>query len=121
MPLRGVHEAARLHCRVRQRGGFATDRARAAATDAARRRTSARNLEPSGISGPLGGVPAGLGQFGWTIGRNVQVDTRWATANAADIRKHAAELVALAPDVILAGGASTVAPVLQATRTVPIV
>jgi putative ABC transport system substrate-binding protein len=39
--------------------------------------------------------------LGWTIGRNVRIDTRWATANAADIRRHAAELVALAPDVIL--------------------
>ena len=63
----------------------------------------------------------GLQQLGWTIGRNVRIDTRWATANAADIRRHAAELVALAPDVILAHGASTVGPLLQATRTVPIV
>ena len=62
-----------------------------------------------------------LGQLGWTIGRNVRIDTRWATANAADIRRHAAELVALAPDVILAHGDSTVGPLLQATRTVPIV
>src|SRR5262245_56226468 len=45
---------------------------------------------------------------------------RWATTNAADIRKHAAEFAALAPDVILAPGASTVGPLLQATRTVPI-
>jgi putative ABC transport system substrate-binding protein len=51
----------------------------------------------------------------------VRVDTRWATSNAAGIRKHAAELAALAPDVILAHGASTVGPLLQATRTVPIV
>jgi putative ABC transport system substrate-binding protein len=58
---------------------------------------------------------------GWTIGRNVQIDTRWATAKAAEIRRHAAELAALAPDVILAHGASTVGPLLQATRTVPIV
>jgi ABC-type uncharacterized transport system substrate-binding protein len=62
-----------------------------------------------------------LALLGWTIGRNVRVDTRWATANAADIRRHAAELVALAPDVILAHGASSVGPLLQATRTVPIV
>src|SRR5439155_12210409 len=54
-------------------------------------------------------------------GRNVRIDTRWATANAADIRRHAAELAALAPDVILAHGTSTVGPLLQATRTVPIV
>ena len=59
--------------------------------------------------------------MGWTIGRNVRIDTRWAAANAAEIRRHAAELAALAPDVILAHGASTVGPLLQATRTVPIV
>ena len=63
----------------------------------------------------------GLALLGWTIGRNVRIDTRWAAANADDIRRHAAELVALAPDVILAHGASTVGPLLQATRTVPIV
>jgi putative tryptophan/tyrosine transport system substrate-binding protein len=63
----------------------------------------------------------GLQKLGWTVGRNVQIDTRWAGANAADIRNHAAELVALAPDVILAHGTSTVTPLLQVTRTVPIV
>jgi putative tryptophan/tyrosine transport system substrate-binding protein len=51
----------------------------------------------------------------------VRIDTRWAGANAGEIRRHAAELAALAPDVILATGASTVGPLLQATRTVPIV
>jgi putative tryptophan/tyrosine transport system substrate-binding protein len=63
----------------------------------------------------------GLGQLGWTIGRNVRIDTRWTAANPAEIRRHAAELAALAPDVILAHGTSTVGPLLQATRTVPIV
>jgi len=63
----------------------------------------------------------GLQQLGWTDGRNVRIETRWAGGNAADARKYAAELVALAPDVILAGGSSSVAPLLQATRTVPIV
>jgi putative ABC transport system substrate-binding protein len=62
-----------------------------------------------------------LALSGWTTDRNVRIDTRWATANAVDIRRHATELAALAPDVILAHGASTVAPLLQATRTVPIV
>ena len=57
----------------------------------------------------------------WTIGANVRIDAHWAGADAANIRRHAAELVALAPDVILAYGASTVRPLLQATRTVPIV
>ncbi|MGE0775318.1 MAG: ABC transporter substrate-binding protein [Sphingomonadaceae bacterium] len=63
----------------------------------------------------------GLQQSGWTIGRNVRIDTRWATSNATEIRRHAAELAALAPDVILAHGSSTVGPLLQATRTLPIV
>jgi putative tryptophan/tyrosine transport system substrate-binding protein len=64
----------------------------------------------------------GLAQLGWTDGRNVRIDTRWATTNADDLRRHATELAALAPDVILsATGTATVAPLLQATRTVPIV
>src|SRR5204862_2041660 len=45
-----------------------------------------------------------LALTGWAIGRNVRIDTRWATTNAADIRRNAAELVALAPDIILAHG-----------------
>ena len=69
----------------------------------------------------VGAFLQGLGQSGWTIGRNVRIDTRWATTDAAEIRRHAAELAALAPDVILAHGASTVGPLLQATRTVPVV
>jgi putative tryptophan/tyrosine transport system substrate-binding protein len=59
--------------------------------------------------------------LGWSIGDNVRIDTRWATTNPAEIRRHAAELVALAPDVILSTGDSTVPPLLEATRTVPIV
>jgi len=62
-----------------------------------------------------------LALLGWSIGRNVRVDTRWATANAAEIRRHAAELAALAPDVILAQAAPTLGPLLEATRAVPIV
>ena len=69
----------------------------------------------------VGAFLQALALSGWTIGRNVRIDTRWATANAGEIRRHAAELVALAPDVILVHGTSTVAPLLQATRTVPIV
>jgi putative ABC transport system substrate-binding protein len=59
--------------------------------------------------------------LGWSISRNVRIDARWATTNPAEIRKQAAELVALAPDVILSTGDSTVPPLLEATRTVPIV
>jgi ABC-type uncharacterized transport system substrate-binding protein len=62
-----------------------------------------------------------LQQLGWTIGRNVRIETRWSGGKADDARKYATELVALAPDVILAHGTSTVRPLLQATLTVPIV
>jgi putative ABC transport system substrate-binding protein len=62
-----------------------------------------------------------LAQFDWTIGRNVRVDIHWATPYAANIRKQAAEVVALAPDVIVAAGTSTVGPILQATRSIPVV
>jgi putative ABC transport system substrate-binding protein len=61
-----------------------------------------------------------LQQLGWIDGRNIRIDYRWAAGNVENSRKYAAELVALAPDVILAVGAAT-GPVLQATRTVPIV
>jgi len=62
-----------------------------------------------------------LALSGWSIGRNLRIDIRWAGINADDIRRHAAELAALAPDVIIAHGASTVRPLQQATRSVPIV
>jgi putative ABC transport system substrate-binding protein len=69
----------------------------------------------------VGAFLQALAVLGWTIGRNVRIDTRWSGANAAETRTHAAELAALSPDVILAHGSSTVGPLLQATRTVPIV
>jgi putative ABC transport system substrate-binding protein len=62
-----------------------------------------------------------LALLGWVIGRNVRIDTRWAGVNAAEIRRHAAELATLAPDIILAHGAGPVGALLQATRTVSIV
>ena len=89
--------------------------------DAAHRRAPARSRGRCEFQARVGAFLQGLALLGWTIGRNVRIDTRWATANAADIRRHAAELVALAPDVILAPGGTTVGPLLQATRTVPIV
>ena len=63
----------------------------------------------------------GLRQLGWIDGRNIQIDYRYGSADPERTRKNAAELVALAPDVILAGNTSTVAPLQRATRTVPIV
>jgi putative ABC transport system substrate-binding protein len=62
-----------------------------------------------------------LQQLGWTEGRNVWIETRWGAGNADNLRKHAAELAALSPDVILASGDVASAQLLQATRTVPIV
>jgi putative ABC transport system substrate-binding protein len=59
--------------------------------------------------------------LGWTVGRNVRIDYRSAKGDANEIRKYAAELIALGPDVILTGGRITVAPVLRATRTIPVV
>ena len=55
------------------------------------------------------------------MGRNIRIDYRWGAGNAELYRKHAADLVALAPDIILTNGTSTIGPVLQTTRTVPIV
>ena len=63
----------------------------------------------------------GLQKWGWTEGRNVRIDYRWAAADADRSRTYAAELVALAPDVIVAAGSQSVAALQQATRTVPIV
>src|SRR5262249_47796230 len=62
-----------------------------------------------------------LQELGWVDGRNMRMDVHWATANHAEIRRRAIELLAFAPDVILAHGGTTVGPLLQATRTVPIV
>jgi putative ABC transport system substrate-binding protein len=62
-----------------------------------------------------------LQQSGWTVGSNISVETRWAGTASDDIRRHAAELVALAPDIILANGTSTLGPLLQQSKTIPIV
>jgi putative tryptophan/tyrosine transport system substrate-binding protein len=64
----------------------------------------------------------GLQESGWTVGRNVRIDHRWnSTRDADQARRNVAELLALSPDVIIASGASNMAPLLQSTRTVPIV
>ncbi len=69
----------------------------------------------------LAAFEQGLQQLGWTAGRNVRIDLRGGAGDADIIRKHAAELAALPPDVIVTVGSTTVGPMLQATRTVPIV
>ena len=62
-----------------------------------------------------------LQQSGWTVGQNVRIDYRWGPGNAETMRKYATELVALAPDVVLANTTAALAPLLEASRTVPIV
>ena len=120
---RGGHEAAGIYRGSRRRGGaWPLPRARSkpsacgasacswAASRAIRKyRPASRHLCKA------------LAQLGWIDGRNVRIDYRWGEGNADDIRKHAAELVALAPDVILTPGGLPVERLLQATRTVPIV
>jgi putative ABC transport system substrate-binding protein len=68
----------------------------------------------------LAAFQQGLQKSGWTVGQDVRLDYRWAVSSA-DLPKYAAELVALAPDVILATGSPAMGPLLQATRAVPIV
>ena len=69
----------------------------------------------------VGAFLQGLRELGWTDGRNLRIDYRWGANNADNIRKYAVELVALAPDVIMAPGSAAAGPLLQVTRTVPIV
>jgi|SRR5262245_22566493 len=76
--------------------------------------------DPAGQSRVLAFAQA-LAQLGWTDGRNVRIDLRWGASDPERTRRYAAELVALAPDVILAAGGAVVPSLLQATRTVPIV
>jgi putative tryptophan/tyrosine transport system substrate-binding protein len=59
--------------------------------------------------------------LGWTVGRNIQIDYRWGAGKADFYRRQAAELIALAPDVILTNGTTTIGPMLQTTQTVPVV
>jgi putative tryptophan/tyrosine transport system substrate-binding protein len=81
------------------------------------------NLAPDDAEGQARNAAflQGLQELGWTVGRNVRIEYRWGAGDAELFRKHASELVALAPDVILAGGGAVVPSLLQATRTVPIV
>src|SRR6516225_11852342 len=83
-------------------------------------------LNPASANDPvwqarIGAFQQELALLGWSIGRNVRIDIRWATTDADEIRKQATELIALASDVILSAGDATLPPLLQLTRTVPIV
>jgi len=97
---------------------------------------AARAQEPSGVrrigvlmnisddpegKARLAAFRQSLEQLGWIDGRNVRIDTKWADGDVVRIRRLATEMVAQSPDVILATGSAAAAPLLQATRTVPIV
>src|SRR5262245_10925522 len=75
--------------------------------------------DTEGQSRLIGFVQA-MAQSGWIDGHNVRIDTRWRVTDADGHRKHATELIALAPDAILAGGSISVSALQQATRTIPI-
>ena len=62
----------------------------------------------------------GLQELGWTLGRNARIDARWGAVDADSSRRYAAELVGLAPDVILASASAAVGALQQTTRTIPI-
>src|SRR5262245_46058919 len=90
--------------------------------DAADRRPFGRpHSRRSGHAGPNLAFQQELERLGWSVGRNVRIDYRWGLGNAGNIRNYAEELAALAPDVILTSGNSTMSSMLQAKRTVPIV
>jgi putative ABC transport system substrate-binding protein len=82
---------------------------------------SSGNQDDQLFKSALAAFQQGLQQLGWTDGRNVRIDLRPGRGDLDNIRKHASELAALAPDIIVAVGGSTTGPSLQATRTVPIV
>ena len=69
----------------------------------------------------LAALQQALRQLGWIEGRNLRIDARWFAGNPDDNRKNAAELIALAPDLIFASGGAAAQPLLQATRTIPVV
>src|SRR5262245_66679393 len=122
LSLGGGIETTRVHQSCRRCSGMAAECARATGrADAAYRRTR----------GPCRGQPEGQAQvaafvqtlqsLGWTTGRNVQIDIRWNVTDAASSRRYAAEMVALAPDVIVTSASAATAAVQEATRTLPIV
>jgi transposase len=117
-------DASRYHGKApdeRRRGDRLAARGAAVRADAADRRADAQRRGRSGVSGSHDGIRAGARAIGLADGRNVRIVTRWGVADADRIRKYAAELAALAPDVILAHSRAAIASLLQATRTVPIV
>src|SRR5687768_11130948 len=80
-----------------------------------------RSPDDTEYQGRMAALQEALAQLGWVNGRNLRIDIRWAT-NADDLRRQAGELASIAPDILVAAtGTATTEPLLQATRTVPIV
>src|SRR5262245_45898740 len=127
-PNRRGHMASHIERRkfLATLGGAAAGRPLAARAQQVERMPRIRVLLPGAADDPvfqarLAAFHQALALVGWTIDRNIRIDTRWTKGEASDARKYVAELVALAPDAILAPGTSTLEPLLQMTRTVPIV
>src|SRR3974390_3681657 len=78
------------------------------------------SADSPGVKTRYAALLEGLQQLGWTPGRNVQIEVRYAEGDEAALRKHAAELVALAPDVLVAGGGASAEVALKASQTIPI-
>jgi putative ABC transport system substrate-binding protein len=97
--------------------------ARAQQPERVRRIGVLMNLAPDDAEGQarLAAFLQGLQEAGWAVGRNVRIGLRWGAGDADSFRRQAAELVALASDVVFASGIPAATPLLQATRTVPIV
>src|SRR5215470_5035474 len=116
---------------IRRRKFLATLGCAAAAWPLAARAQQRERMRRIGVLMPYANDPQaqarnaaflqGLQQLGWTVGHNVEIEYRWSGGNIDDTRKYAAELVALAPDVIFVPGSAAVAALRQATRAVPIV
>src|SRR5262245_13382230 len=117
-------ETPRVHHAPRWRGGRVAARGACAAAPGRMRRIGVlMNLAPEDAEGQarLAAFLQGLQEAGWAVGRNAQIDIRWAGGNAEQMRRQVTEMVALAPDVILASSPQVVAPLRDATRTIPIV
>jgi hypothetical protein len=114
---------ARIHHAPWRRGGVAASGARAAGRARAAHRRPHTPLAADDTQGQarLTAFFQELRELGWIDGRNVRIDTRWNASNPDEIRKYAAEFVALPPDVILAAGSPIVAGLQSEIRTVPIV
>ena len=119
----GANEATRVHHVPRRRGGNLAVFGISAAVraNASRRRADAYGCGRCRRTDPLGSVSARAAGDSWAVGRNTHIDTRWASANADRFRSYAVDLLALAPDVVLASTSQSIAAFQKATSTVPIV